>query len=148
MKFVEDMMKKVEPLFLKKGPLEALYPFYEGIDTFLMTPGKITRKAPHVRDAVDVKRVMLFVIIALIPATLMGIYNTGYQLLLAQHLPTDFWPCVNHGASKVLPIIAVSYAVGGFWEVLFAVVRKHEINEGLFVTGLLFPLVQIGRAHV
>lgn len=141
MKFVEKIMTAVGAPFQKKGPLEKLYPLYEAIDTFVLTPGKVTKKAPHVRDSVDLKRMMVFVIIALIPATLMGIYNTGYQILLAQNLALNFWDCVRLGAGKVLPIIAVSYAVGGFWEVLFAVVRKHEINEGLLVTGLLFPLV-------
>jgi Na+-transporting NADH:ubiquinone oxidoreductase subunit B len=141
MKFIEKFMSSVGKPFQKKGPLEKFYPLYEAIDTFVLTPGKLTQKAPHVRDSVDLKRVMVFVIIALIPATLMGIYNTGYQMLTAQNMAPDFWKCVVQGASKVLPIIAVSYAVGGFWEVLFAVVRKHEINEGLLVTGLLFPLV-------
>ncbi len=141
MEWVKKILQVSGAPFQKKGPLEKLYPLYEAIDTFVLTPGKVTRKAPHVRDSVDLKRMMVFVIIALIPATLMGIYNTGYQMLLAQRLAPDLWTCVSLGAGKVLPIIAVSYAVGGFWEVLFAVVRKHEINEGLLVTGLLFPLV-------
>jgi Na+-transporting NADH:ubiquinone oxidoreductase subunit B len=141
MKFMEQFMQSLGKPFQKKGPLEKFYPLYEAIDTFVLTPGKRTQKAPHVRDSVDLKRMMVFVIIALIPATLMGIYNTGHQMLTAQHLAPDFWACIFQGASKVLPIIAVSYTVGGFWEVLFAVVRKHEINEGLLVTGLLFPLV-------
>ncbi len=141
MKWIEKWMQSLGAPFQEKGPLEKLHPLYEAIDTFLLTPGKVTRKAPHVRDAVDLKRIMVFVIIALVPATLMGIYNTGYQMLLARHAVVDFWACMGLGAGQVLPIIAVSYAVGGFWEILFAVVRKHEINEGLLVTGLLFPLV-------
>lgn len=128
-------------MFEKGKPLAKLYPLYEALDTFLLTPGKVTSKAPHVRDAVDLKRVMSFVVIALVPTTLMGIYNTGYQILLAKNLSIDFVPCWLMGMGKILPIIIVSYAAGGFWEVLFAVMRKHEINEGFLVTGILYALV-------
>ncbi len=141
MKFLENSLKKTEHLFEKGKPLEKLFPLYEALDTFLLTPGKLTKKAPFVRDAVDLKRVMIFVVLALLPAIAMGIYNTGYQILLAKGFPIDFWQCVGLGASKVLPIIFVSYAAGGFWEVLFAVVRKHEINEGFLVTGILYALI-------
>ncbi len=140
MKWLENLLHKVGTNFEKGKPLAKFYPLFEAMDTFLLTPGKITRKAPFVRDAVDIKRVMVFVIIALIPATVMGIYNAGYQMLLAQNQPLDFWQAMLLGAQKVLPIIFVSYAAGGVWEVVFAVTRKHEINEGFLVTGLLFPL--------
>jgi len=126
--------------FEKGKPLAKFYPLYEALDTFILTPGKVTKKGPHVRDGVDLKRVMVFVVIALIPATAMGIFNTGYQMLLAKGLPYDFAQCWWLGAQKVLPIIIVSYAAGGFWEVLFAVTRKHEINEGFLVTGILYAL--------
>ena len=140
MKLLEKQIKKLEPLFQKGKPLEKFYPLFEAMDTFLFTPGTVTRKGPHVRDAADMKRVMVFVVIALIPATLFGIYNTGYQMLLAQGKDINAGLCWLLGAEKVLPIIFVSYLAGGVWEVLFAIVRKHEINEGFLVTGLLFPL--------
>ena len=140
MKFLEDALGKMGKLFEKGKPLEKLYPLYEATETFLLTPGKTTKKAPFIRDAIDLKRVMIIVVVALIPATFMSIYNTGYQILLAKTQPLDFWPCINLGLAKVLPIIFVSYAAGGFWEVLFAVTRKHEINEGFLVTGILFAL--------
>lgn len=141
MKFLEKNLEKIGKLFEPGKPLAKLHPLYEALDTFVLTPGKLTQKAPFVRDAVDLKRVMIFVVIALLPAIAMGIYNTGYQILLAKGLPIDFWQCVQWGAAKVLPIIFVSYAAGGFWEVLFAVTRKHEINEGFLVTGILFALI-------
>ncbi|HLF18933.1 MAG TPA: NADH:ubiquinone reductase (Na(+)-transporting) subunit B [Candidatus Omnitrophota bacterium] len=140
MKLLEKQLKKIEHLFEKGKPLEKFYPLFEALDTFLMTPGKVTQRGPHIRDAVDIKRVMVFVIIALIPTTLMGIYNAGYQILVAKGLSADFGQCWLLGAQKIIPIILVSYLAGGVWEVLFAVVRKHEINEGFLVTGLLFPL--------
>lgn len=140
MQFLYNQLKKLEPLFEKGKPLAKLYPLYEAIDTFLFTPGKVAPKAPHVRDAIDLKRAMVFVVIALIPATLMGILNAGYQMLSAQNFVFNFWQALGLGAGKVLPIILVSYAAGGFWEVLFAVTRKHEINEGFFVTGILYAL--------
>jgi len=127
-------------LFRKGGKLDKLYPLWEAGDTFLKTPGIVTKKAPHVRDAVDLKRVMIFVVIALLPCLCMGIYNVGYQILLAQNLPVDFGKTMMLGASKVLPIIIVTYAAGGFWEALFAIIRRHEINEGFLVTGILFAL--------
>ena len=141
MKFLEDQIKKIGKLFGKGKPLEKFYPFYEAIDTFLLTPGKRTTKAPFVRDAIDLKRVMISVVIALIPCILMGIYNTGYQIQIAKgHIPT-LGECFWLGSLKVLPIIIVTYAVGGFWEGLFSVIRKHEINEGFLVTGILYALI-------
>lgn len=140
MKFLEEQLKKMGTLFEKGKPLEKFYPLYEALDTFLLTPGKTATRAPFVHDAVDMKRVMIFVVIALIPATLMAIYNTGYQIELARALPHSFWGAAATGAAKVIPIILVSYMAGGFWEVLFAIARKHEINEGFLVTGILYAL--------
>ena len=134
-------MKKIGKLFGKGKPLEKLYPFYEAIDTFLLTPGKRTTKAPFVRDFIDLKRVMISVVIALIPCILMGIYNTGYQIQMAKSLIPTLGECFWLGSLKVLPIIIVTYAVGGFWEGLFSVIRKHEINEGFLVTGILYALI-------
>ncbi len=141
MKFLEEQLKKIGKLFGKGKPLEKLYPFYEAIDTFLLTPGKRTTKAPFVRDEIDLKRVMISVVIALIPCIVMGIYNTGYQIQLAKGLTPSLGECFWLGSLKVLPIIIVTYAVGGFWEGLFSVIRKHEINEGFLVTGILFALI-------
>jgi len=138
---LEKSLTRFKEHFREGKPLARLYPLFEAIDTFLLTPGKVTKKAPHVRDAVDMKRVMSFVVIALLPATFMGIYNTGYQMLVAQNLAVSFWHALGLGASKVLPIILVSYLAGGFWEILFAVVLRHEINEGFLVTGILYALV-------
>ena len=140
MKPIRKLLDQAEPLFEEGGKFERLYPLYEAADTLFFSPAQTTVGSVHVRDAFDLKRMMSVVVLALIPCTLMGIYNAGYQARLAQDLSTAFFPCIALGAWKVLPIIIVSYVVGGFWEVLFACVRKHEINEGFFVTGLLFPL--------
>ncbi len=140
MLFFQRQLKKLEPLFEKGRPLAKLYPLYEAIDTFLFTPGKVTLTAPHVRDSLDLKRAMVFVVIALIPATFMGMLNTGHQMLSAQNFSFNFWQALGLGLGKVLPIILVSYVAGGFWEVVFAVARKHEINEGFLVTGILYAL--------
>jgi len=140
MSFLTEQSKKMEKLFEKGKPLEKLYPFYEALDTFLLTPGKTSKKAPHVRDSVDLKRVMIAVVIAVIPAMVMGIYNVGHQIALAEGLTPSLADCFIQGSWKVLPIIIVTYAAGGFWEALFAVTRKHDINEGFLVTGILFAL--------
>ncbi|MCA9401829.1 MAG: RnfABCDGE type electron transport complex subunit D, partial [Candidatus Omnitrophica bacterium] len=140
MSFLQKQSEKMGKMFEKGQPLEKFYPLYEALDSFLLTPGKTTKKAPHVRDSVDIKRVMIFVVIALIPAIVMGIYNTGFQALQAKGGDATLMNCFAYGAWKVLPIIIVTYTVGGIWEVLFAVLRKHEINEGFLVTGILFAL--------
>jgi Na+-transporting NADH:ubiquinone oxidoreductase subunit B len=143
MKFLFDFMdKNIAPLFEKGGKFERLYPLFEAGDTFARTPGDVTPSAPHVRDSIDQKRLMIFVIYALIPCILFGIWNAGNQFNIANGvedatLTTD----LLRGSAMVLPIIFVSYLVGGLWEVLFALVRRHEINEGFLVTGMLFPLV-------
>ncbi|MCB9719596.1 MAG: NADH:ubiquinone reductase (Na(+)-transporting) subunit B [Candidatus Omnitrophica bacterium] len=140
-KLLAEQSKKIEEKFFAKGkPLEKLYPLFDAMDTFLLTPGKTTKSAPHVRDSVDIKRVMIFVVIALIPCILMGIYNVGHQVQAAKAMEPSLLGAIGIGLWKVLPIIIVTYAVGGLWEVLFAVVRKHEVNEGFLVTGILFAL--------
>ena len=143
MKFLFDFMDKhIAPLFEKGGKFERLYPLYEAGDTFARTPGDVTKGAPHVRDSIDQKRLMMFVIYALLPCLFFGIWNAGNQFNIANGvedatLATD----LLRGSAMVLPIVFVSYLVGGIWEVLFAIVRRHEINEGFLVTGMLFPLV-------
>lgn len=141
MKILAEQSKKIEEKFFAKGkPLEKFYPLFDAMDTFLLTPGKTTKSAPHVRDSVDIKRVMIFVVVALIPCILMGIYNVGYQIQLAKAEDPTLMGAIIGGLWKVLPIIIVTYAVGGLWEVLFAIVRKHEVNEGFLVTGILYAL--------
>jgi len=131
----------VRPLFEPGGIFHVFYPIFEAADTFALTPPDVTKAPPHMRDARDMKRTMMMVIIALIPCTLFGIFNAGYMYNTVNAVEgATFVTHILRGLRIVLPIIFVSYAVGGFWEVLFAMVRKHEINEGLLVTGLLFPL--------
>ena len=142
MKFIRNMFDKHEHHFLKGGKLERFYPIWEMQETFLFTSDHVTKSGPHVRDSIDSKRLMMMVVIALVPCVLFGAYNTGLQAALSNGQASDdvmalFWT----GMVAIMPIIVVSYAVGGIWEVVFAVVRKHEINEGFLVTGLLFPLV-------
>ena len=137
MQFIRNFLDKIEPHFTGSGKYQKLYPLYEMADTFLFTPPDKTKNGPHVRDALDIKRVMSFVVIAMLPALLFGIYNVGRQIDSTGDILTSFFA----GLPVVLPIILVSYTVGGFWEMVFAVVRKHEINEGFLVTGMLIPLV-------
>lgn len=141
MKILQDQLKKIEPLFEKGKPLEKLYPLYDAIDTFLFTPGKTAARAPFVRDAIDIKRVMIFVVLALLPCFVMGVYNVGYQALKFSGEPYSLGKAVWIGLKHILPILIVTYSVGGFWEGLFAIIRRHEINEGFLVTGFLFALI-------
>ena len=137
MKFLRNLLDKVEPNFTGNGKYAKFYPLYEMADTFLFTPTDKTKNGPHIRDAVDLKRVMSFVVIAMLPSLLFGIFNVGRQVNPNAAIIDMF----ISGLPTVLPIILVSYLVGGFWEMIFAVVRKHEINEGFLVTGMLIPLV-------
>jgi len=137
MKFLRKLLDEVEPNFTDNGKYAKLYPLYEMADTFLFTPEDKTKNGPHIRDAVDLKRVMSFVVIAMLPALLFGIFNVGRQINPNAAIIDMF----ISGLPTVLPIILVSYLVGGFWEMVFAVVRKHEINEGFLVTGMLIPLI-------
>jgi len=148
LQFLREQLDKVEPLFEKGGKLEKLYPLYEATDTFLFTPGQRTRSGPHVRDAVDLKRTMISVVLALIPATLFGMFNAGFQEMRAANPEVTlgsmglglYAEALLRGAWAFLPMYIVTIAVGGLLESIFALVRKHEINEGFLVTSLLFPL--------
>lgn len=140
MKFIRKMFDQARPHFEKGGKLEFFYPLFEAQETFLFVSASRTTGGAHIRDALDTKRLMSTVIVALLPPLLFGTYNVGYQSLKAAGQAPEFARCVFIGAWHVLPIVVVSYAVGGVWELLFAVIRKHEINEGFLVTGLLFPL--------
>jgi len=137
MKFLRNLLDKVEPNFTGNGKYAKFYSLYEMADAFLFTPADKTKNGPHIRDAVDLKRVMSFVVIAMLPALLFGIFNVGRQVSENGTIIEIFLS----GLPIVIPIILTSYIVGGFWEMIFAVVRKHEINEGFLVTGMLIPLV-------
>jgi len=139
-KLLEEKLEAARPLFEKGGKFEIFFPLYEAKETFLFSPATVTAAGPHVRDALDMKRLMILVVVAILPTFFAGSYNVGLQALAAQGLPTDPVSCMLKGLMATVPIVIVSYAAGGIWEVLFAVVRRHEINEGFLVTGLLFPL--------
>ncbi len=145
MNMFKKQFDRMRPLFEKGGKLEKLYPLFEAQETFLFVLPHRTREGSHVRDPMDTKRLMSMVIVALIPALLFGIYNVGYQYHIAQGPgaleQAGLAGCFLVGLRYVLPIIVVSYAAGGVWEVLFSIVRKHEINEGFLVTGLLVPMI-------
>ncbi|ANT65897.1 MULTISPECIES: NADH:ubiquinone reductase (Na(+)-transporting) subunit B [Prosthecochloris] len=137
MRNLRNILDGIAPHFTGEGRLQRLYPLYEMLDTMLYTPGEVTSRAPHIRDAVDMKRSMVTVILALFPALLFGAWNTGHQ-----HDPLAGWGTnFAVGLQALLPVLFVSYLVGGFWEVLFAVIRRHEINEGFLVTGMLYALI-------
>ncbi|MCY3758168.1 MAG: RnfABCDGE type electron transport complex subunit D, partial [Acidobacteria bacterium] len=162
MKILRTILDSQARHFHKGGALERAYPFYEALDTFLFTPGQVTKGSSHVRDGLDLKRMMVTVVIALIPAVFMAMYNTGLQAHRAISqgaLPLETWQtmvmiqlgldgfdpgdplaCMLHGALYYLPVLLVTFLIGGHCEALFAVVRKHELNEGFLVTGMLFPL--------
>jgi len=146
MKFLRDLMDKQKPLFQKGGKLENLYYLFEAGETFLFSPNHTTGiKGAQIKDAIDLKRMMITVVIAMIPCLLFGMYNTGHQHLLATGGTTGLWENFGEklgtGALLVLPIVIVAYAAGGMVEAIFAVIRKHPINEGFLVTGMLIPLV-------
>lgn len=172
MKFLRDRLDQLEPLFHEGGKLQKLYPLYEAADTFLYTPADVTKGASHVRDGMDLKRMMIFVVIALTPCILMACYNTGLQTHLVASRAVEagvesseivsqlgwrasivqsatgwtpesgesFLANFLHGALYFFPVFLVCNIVGGTCEVIFCIIRRHEINEGFLVTGMLFPL--------
>lgn len=140
MKALEKFMQKIKPDPNAKFPLA--YWMWDGFYTFLFVPGHTTHSGAHIRDAVDLKRTMFSVIIALIPCLLFGIYNTGYQHYIAQGITNaSFGDIVLVGLGKVLPLIVVSYAVGLGIEFIFCAINRHPIQEGFLVSGLLIPLI-------
>ena len=159
---LRSFLDKHAPRHDPGGDRSKLWALWEAQDTILYTPGKVTAGPSHVRDGLDLKRMMLTVVIALVPTILVALYNTGYQTHLAISRgaePLERWQtsamhalgmsfdpgsllaCTVHGALYFLPVLIVTFAVGGFWEVLFCTIRKHEVAEGFFVTGFLFPLI-------
>jgi Na+-transporting NADH:ubiquinone oxidoreductase subunit B len=157
-KFLDD----IEPSFEKGGRFEKWYAVYEAADTIFYTPSSVTKTNAHVRDGVDLKRVMITVWFCVFPAMFYGMWNIGFQAnqimldtgivagegwrhvmisMLAGYDPTSIWDNLWHGVWFFVPVYAVTFVAGGFWEVLFAVKRGHEVNEGFFVTSILFALI-------
>ena len=157
------LLDRMEPLVHKGGKFEKFYPLYEAADTFLYRPALVTRTSAHVRDSLDLKRIMILVWLCTFPAMFFGMWNVGWQAnqiyaqqpellaaqtgwqielvrMLAGFDPGSVYDNLIQGAVYFLPIYAVTFAVGGFWEGLFATIRRHEINEGFFVTSVLFAL--------
>ena len=139
---LRNLVDKIKPTFSKGGKLGFLHSTFDAFETFLFVPNTVTKKGAHVRDCVDLKRVMIMVVLALVPAMLFGIWNVGYQHKLAFGL-TD-WTFVNevvYGLIKVLPLYVVAYLVGLGIEFVSAQIRGHEVNEGYLVSGMLIPLI-------
>ncbi len=159
---LRKILDKIEPHVTKGGKHEKWFALYEATDTFLYTPPSVTKNASHVRDGIDLKRIMITVWLCAFPAMFFGMYNVGQLAneamagmgitevegwrgwlieLFAGYSANSVWDCMVHGAVYFVPIYMVVFVVGGFWEVLFAMVRGHEVNEGFFVTSILFSLI-------
>ncbi|PIE39148.1 MAG: NADH:ubiquinone reductase (Na(+)-transporting) subunit B [Gammaproteobacteria bacterium] len=157
---LRKILDDLEPHFHKGGKYENWYALYEAVDTIFYSPGSVTRANAHVRDGVDLKRIMITVWMACFPAMFFGMYNLGWQAtqvmpagaelegwrgaiiaMLAGYDASSLWDCFIYGAVFFVPIYLVTFIVGGFWEVLFAMKRGHEVNEGFFVTSILFALI-------
>ncbi len=132
---------KIKPEFEKGGKFGCLHSTFDAFETFLFVPDTVTRRGSHVRDCVDLKRIMIIVVLALVPSLLFGIWNTGYQHSLAFGLDWGFWPTVGYGLVKIIPLYLVSYIVGLAIEFTSAQLRGHEVNEGYLVTGMIIPLI-------
>jgi Na+-transporting NADH:ubiquinone oxidoreductase subunit B len=158
---LRSFLDDIEPHFHKGGKYEKWFALYEAVDTIFYAPGSVTKTGSHVRDGVDLKRIMITVWLAAFPAMFYGWYNLGFQAytvmqqtgiaevsgwrgffvhMLAGTNPQNVWDCFIYGAAWGVPIYLVTFIVGGFWEVLFAMKRGHEVNEGFFVTSILFAL--------
>jgi len=140
MKWLLDLLLKIKPNFEKGQKLHWLYPVYEATETILFSSDERTSSAPHIRDNIDIKRVMILVVVTLIPCYIFGAINVGYQNAHALGIERSLIDNLLYGAKVIIPIIAVTFITGAFWEVLFAIVRKHEISEGFLVTCALIPL--------
>tara|TARA_B000000557_G_scaffold261497_1_gene260596 strand:+ start:467 stop:1624 length:1158 start_codon:yes stop_codon:yes gene_type:complete len=141
MKILREIIDKVKGPFQKGEKFEKFAPAVNAFDTFLFVPNHTTKYGSHIRDAVDLKRTMVTVILALLPALIYGIYNTGYQYYYQTGEEFTFLDAFIHGSLKIIPMIIVSYVVGLTIEFGFAVYRGHEVNEGYLVTGLLIPMI-------
>ncbi len=148
---LRSFIDKIKPNFTEGGKFAWLQSTFEAFETFAFTPNRVTKSGCHVRDAIDLKRAMIMVVIALVPAMLFGMWNIGYQTALHS---TD-WPypldgchnvaallyCLWFGFLRMLPMLAVSYIVGLSIEFAFAQIRHHEVNEGFLVTGFIIPMI-------
>ena len=139
--FLRNKIDLIKRNFQKGEKFEKFAPAVNAFDTFLFVPNHTTQKGSHIRDAVDLKRTMVTVIIALMPVLIYGIYNTGYQYYIQTGESFTFIDAFYHGSLKIIPMIIVSYVVGLSIEFAFAVYRGHEVNEGYLVTGLLIPMI-------
>ncbi|SHF45192.1 Na+-transporting NADH:ubiquinone oxidoreductase subunit B [Modicisalibacter ilicicola DSM 19980] len=159
---IRKTLDNLEPHFHKGGRYEKFYALYEAVDTIFYSPPDVTKGTAHVRDGIDLKRIMITVWLCTFPAMFFGMYNAGWQANMAiadgyasmdgwreaitmtlssGHDPDSLWANFVQGAAYFLPIYLVTFVVGGFWEVLFAVKRGHEVNEGFFVTSVLYALI-------
>ena len=140
MNWLRNLLDQISPHFEKGRELEKFAPIFEATDTILFSTDERTESGPHIRDSVDIKRVMILVVIALIPCYVFGAINVGYQKSLTFDLQSTLLENFVTGALAILPIIAVTFASGAFWELLFGIVRRHPISEGFLVTCALIPL--------
>ena len=141
MKLFKNILESVKPHFEEGGKLEKMYPAYDAFETFLFVPDHTTKSGSHIRDAVDLKRSMAFVVLSLIPCIIFGMWNIGDQYFNAISVETNFLNNLIFGFWKFLPLLIVSYAVGLSVEFAFAISRGHSVNEGYLVTGMLIPLI-------
>ena len=141
MKLFRNILNTVKPHFDRGGKLERMYPAYDAFETFLFVPDHTTKKGSHIRDAIDLKRTMITVLIALMPALLFGMWNVGQLHFTAIGESFTLMKAFTYGALKMLPLIAISYGVGLSIEFAFAISRGHSVNEGYLVTGMLIPMI-------
>ena len=142
MKLLRKIFDSQKPLFQKGGKFEKGYYLFEALETFLFVPDHVTsKKGVQVKDAIDLKRLMMTVVMAMIPCLLFGIWNVGHQHFLANGSSVSFLEKIIFGSKVVLPVVLVSYTAGGIVEVIFSTIRRHPINEGFLVTGMLIPLI-------
>jgi Na+-transporting NADH:ubiquinone oxidoreductase subunit B len=135
------LLLKVRPNFEEGGRFRYFWAIYEATETILFSTDERTKSGPHIRDHLDIKRVMILVVVALLPCYVFGMFNVGYQAALANGESRLWWENAFTGFKIILPIIIITFISGAFWEILFAVVRKHEISEGFLVTCALIPLI-------
>ena len=140
-KFLRKILDANAHRFENNGVLKKLYPLYEAADTILFSTDEVTKSGPHIRDSIDIKRVMILVVISLIPLYIFGAMNVGVQNGIAMGVERTNWEQFWYGFDKIIPIIIIAFITGAFWEILFAVVRRHPISEGFLVTCALIPLV-------
>jgi len=141
MNSLRKTLDKLKPQFTKGGKFAKLQSVFEGFESFMFVPDKVTFKGSHIRDSIDLKRTMIVVVIALLPVLLFGCYNTGLQHYRSTGIDPGIFHAFWFGLLRILPLIIVSYVVGLGIEFIAAQIRGHEINEGYLVTGLLIPLI-------